>query len=264
MLRFSLLGSGSSGNALLVCSGRTKVLVDNGLSFRQLLLRVQGLGESLDNLSAVFITHEHGDHVNGAGILARKLNVPVFMTRRTASALPPKLGLIPRLEVFDAGDDLSIGDLTLSSFSVTHDAADPVSYVVRNGGACLGMATDLGRVTALVRQRLAGCHALVLESNYCPLMLRRGPYPPAIQQRIHGAQGHLSNADMNSLLKQLLHDGLRLVVLVHVSRENNSEDLAYRMAAQVLKHHPAELMIAQQDRPTPLFHVHAPQFAATC
>lgn len=159
------------------------------------------------------------------------------------------------MRVFEAGDTLGIGDVQVSSFSVTHDAVDPVSYVIEAGGVKLGVASDLGHAPTLVKMRLAGAHALVLESNYCPRMLRDGPYPPVLQQRIRSKQGHLSNADMNSLLSSLLHEALRLVVLVHISEKNNHPDLAQQLARQVLGDHPARLHVAQQDHPTPLFEV---------
>ena len=253
LIHFSLLGSGSSGNALLVMSKRAKILIDSGLSYRQLRLRAKSLKVDIDDLSAVFVTHEHGDHVNGIGVLARNQNVPVFMTSDTQENLPASVGRIPRIETFDAGDPITVDGISLRSFSVSHDAADPVSYVVSADGARLGIATDLGKPSLLVRERLKGSHALILESNYCPAMLRKSSYPAAIRQRINGNRGHLSNQDMNSLLSGLLHSDLQLVIAVHVSQENNSEERARMMALQVLKDHPAELVIAQQETPTPLF-----------
>lgn len=255
MIRFSLLGSGSSGNAILVMSSTTKILVDNGLSFRQLERRMDLIGESPKGLAAVFVTHEHGDHVNGVGVLSRKIDVPVYMTGPTYDRLPRSVGTLNKIKHFESGDSIPIGDLTVQSFQVAHDAADPVSYVVRSPKAQLGIATDLGKASHLVRQRLAGSHALILESNYCPDMLRKSPYPAAIVQRIAGSHGHLSNPDMNSLLSDLLHDALQLVVAVHISQENNTEDKARAMAARVLRGHPAELYISCQDDPTPMFEI---------
>ncbi len=257
MLRFTLLGSGSSGNALLVATARTKVLVDCGLSFKQLNLRTQAVGETLDGLQAVFVTHEHADHVDGLGVLTRKMRVPVFMTAQTYACLPPKVSGLPGVEIFDAGDRIPVDGIEVESFSISHDAADPVSYTLQHAGAKLGMASDLGHVSQLVRARLHGSHGLILESNHCPEMLLRGSYPPMLQQRIRGRQGHLSNAAMNSLLEDLLHDGLQVVLLAHISKENNSPELALRMAAKVLERHGAALHVARQDAPTPLFEIRA-------
>lgn len=254
-MRFSLLGSGSSGNALLVTSPTGSILIDNGLSFRQLERRARGLGETLDDLRAVFITHEHGDHVNGVGVLTRKRDVPVYMTEQTRECLPRGVGRIPRVKLFESGETIALNGFSLSSFNVSHDAKDPVSYVVRYGDSQLGIATDLGSASQLVRTQLAGSHALVLESNYCPDMLRNSSYPAAICQRIRSNQGHLSNNEMNSLLSDLIHADLELVVAVHVSKENNTEEKARTMATRALGTHHAKLVIAQQDEPTPLYAV---------
>ena len=257
MLRFALLGSGSSGNALLVVSPTAKVLIDNGFSLKELQSRVARIGENLDGLKAVFVTHEHSDHVKGVGVLARRLNVPVYMTPGTRESLPDTVGDLSRVELFESGDSVTLDGLTLTSFNVCHDAADPVSYVVQCDGVKLGLAADLGHAPQYVKQRLEGSHALILESNHCLDMLHRGLYPPALKQRIRSQHGHLSNVDMTSLLAGLLHDALQVVVLVHLSRENNCPDLARKLAAGVLKDHRAVLHVADQDVPTPLFEIRA-------
>ena len=254
-LQFCLLGSGSSGNAVLVTTEKSKILIDSGLSFRQMQLRASLVGETLDGVDAVFVTHEHGDHVQGLGTLCRKLGVMVYMTPGTRDSLPKTVGELPRVELAEAGSHIGVGDMAVTSFSVSHDASDPVSYVIEHAGLKLGFASDLGHPTLLVRNRLAGSHALVLESNYCPDRLRRGKYPPMLQQRIRGRQGHLSNGDMGGLLSELLHERLRLVVLVHVSEENNDHQLAYQTAGRVLQGRNVELHVAMQDKPTPLFTV---------
>lgn len=255
MLKFSLLGSGSSGNAALIVGERTRVLIDSGLSYKQLCLRAEAVGQSLDGLDAVFITHEHSDHVNGLGVLARKTGVPVFITTPTHRALPPNVGEIPRIEYFEAGDTISVGEFEVCSFSVSHDACDPVCYSIRGRGAKLGFATDLGHCCHLVRARLEGSHALVLESNYCPDRLRLGHYPASVQQRIRSRQGHLSNHDAGALLKSLLHAALRTIVLVHISENNNTPELVKRNALGAVGNHPANIFLATQDAPTPLFEV---------
>lgn len=255
MIRFSLLGSGSSGNAILATSNTTKILIDNGLSFKQLRLRSDEVGLSIDDLDAVFITHEHGDHVLGLGTLARRIGAPVFMTRGTYESLPPSLGALPNVVLFEAGDTIPIGNVQIESFSVAHDASDPVSYVVQAKGVRLGLATDMGHASTLVERRLSGCHGLVLESNYCPKMLRNGAYPIAVKQRISGRHGHLSNTDMCRLLGRLLHDALKLVVLVHISDENNTLKLAHTMATRVVGAGGPSVFVARKDRPTRLFEI---------
>lgn len=255
MIRFCLLGSGSSGNATYIEADGSKILVDNGLSYRQLELRAADAGISLEGLKAVFVTHEHADHVNGLGVLTRKVDVPVYMTPGTFDRLPQGIGKLNNVKYFEAGEDVLLNGLRVGSFSVSHDAADPVSFVVEACDTKLGIAADMGRPTELVRQRLAHSRGLVLESNYCPDMLRRSSYPAMIRQRIHSSFGHLSNRDASSLLSHVLHDTLRLVVLVHISEENNTQDLARSVAAQAMKGHGAELHVAWQDRPTPVFEI---------
>jgi phosphoribosyl 1,2-cyclic phosphodiesterase len=255
LIQFSLLGSGSSGNALLIKTNAAKILVDCGLSFKQLRLRAAEVGETIDDLAAVFVTHEHSDHVNGLGVLTRRLAVPVYMTQGTYQNLPKSLGLLDGVRFFEAGDTVAIGDLEVDSFSVVHDAADPVSYVLRSNGAALGIAADLGHATALVKQRLAGVHALIIESNYCPDMLQTSSYPIQVRQRINGRTGHLSNADMASLLAHVAHDALQRVVLIHISDENNTHELAKQRATQALGAFQIPVDVALQDRPTALFQV---------
>lgn len=255
MIRFCLLGSGSSGNAMYVEADGSKILIDNGLSFRQLELRSQSAGLSLDGLKAIFVTHEHSDHVAGLGVLTRKMDVPIYMTRATHEALPPSIGKLSGVNYFDAGEEIALNGLRVGTFSVSHDAADPVSFVVEACDVKLGVAADMGHPSELVRRRLANSHGLILESNYCPELLRKSSYPPMIQQRIRGRHGHLSNHDMCSLLSHVLHETLRIVVLVHISEENNTKERAQMLAAQAMRGHSAELHVAWQDRPTPVFEI---------
>ncbi len=256
MIRFALLGSGSSGNATLVTDGASAFLIDNGLSLKRLEERLGLVGLCPSDLKGVFVTHEHGDHVNGVGVLSRKYGVPVFMTEGTRASLPPTIGRIDPLETFEAGEGVCLGGLSISSFSIAHDAADPVSYTVTNASVKLGFATDFGHPSHLVRTRLANCQAIVLESNYCPHMLRTGSYPPKIQQRISSRSGHLSNHDACKLLSELAHNALQLVVLVHLSRENNLPELAARLAREALPGHPVEIVVAPPDGSSRLFEVH--------
>ena len=256
LIRFCLLGSGSKGNALFVVSPGAKVLIDAGLSLKTVEERLAMAGESLDGVKAVFVTHEHSDHVSGLGPVARALGVPVYMTRETYANLPASVGTLPRVGLFDAGDEVVLDGLRLGSYSVSHDAADPVSFVVRSGGVKLGIASDLGHASHLVKARLKGSHALVLEANHCPDMLFQGPYPAYLKQRIRSRHGHLSNLDMQALLAGLLHEELRIVVLAHISQENNSPSLAHSLACEALQCHPAEVFVALQDRPTRMFEVH--------
>ena len=255
MLSFCLLGSGSAGNAILLESGQTRLLIDNGLSYKELLRRTEMAGLSLDSLDAVLVTHEHGDHVCGLGTLARKHELPVFLTASTRHHLPKKLGPLPDTRVFRAGDAWGQGDIEVQSFSVNHDAADPVGYTFTSQGVKVGFAFDFGAPTNVVRQRLAGSHALVVETNYCPDMLWAGSYPEQIKQRIEGKFGHLSNDMAADLVRDLLHPALSTVVLVHISERNNTPGKAQAAVQRALGSHGATLHVASQDAPTPMFRV---------
>ncbi len=255
VLRFVVLGSSSSGNALLVFTEETRVLVDNGFSFKRLSQTLGLVGIPPETLNAVVVTHEHADHVKGIGVLARQTGMSVFMTHGCAKALPEYVGHIPNLHCFESGDMLRFNDIEAVSFAVSHDAADPVNYIFRSGGAKLGMATDCGHYSQLTRARLSGSNALVIEANYCPDMLRHGPYPPQVQQRIHSRMGHLSNIDVQQMLGELKHDALKLVVLTHISRDNNTPELACRLAREVLHNLPIQVTAAPADGPSPVFEV---------
>jgi phosphoribosyl 1,2-cyclic phosphodiesterase len=257
VLRFTLLGSGSGGNATLVQSEHTTLLLDCGLSYRRLAESVEAAGVPVAGIDAVLVTHEHGDHVQSVGTLARRLGTPVYLTAETHRALPPKVGSLPEVRHFEAGDTWSLGDVEISSFSVTHDACDPVAFALRSGEAKAGFVTDAGSRSPLMVRRLAGAQALVLESNYCPDLLHAGKYPLQVKQRIRGRHGHLSNHDMASLLSDLIHPALQTVVLVHISENNNCPDQALRLARGALKDHPAEVLLARQDGPTPWIEVRA-------
>lgn len=221
-LLFQVLASGSKGNAILVCSPRTRILVDAGLSGKQLNQRLDKSPAKGSDLGALLITHEHTDHVQGVGVVSRRWGLPVYLSQGTLENLPSQVGQLASSHMFSCGSSFRIGDLTIRAFSIPHDASDPVGFVVEHEGARLGICTDLGAATQLVRARLQGCHALVLESNHDPHLLLSGPYPPHLKQRVSGRHGHLSNADSCALLRELYHEGLRSVVLAHLSEVNNS------------------------------------------
>lgn len=246
MLRFALLASGSKGNATLISDGETCILQDAGVSRKRLDERLHQLGVTPANIAGILITHEHTDHVRGLAQFARHAGVPVYATTATAQALD--LNGDARVITFHPGDILTFGNISVQSYSVSHDAVDPVNYTYMSAaGAKLGFATDLGHPCKLTHARLAGSNALIVESNYCPDMLRRGPYPPFLQQRIRGRQGHLSNEDALSLLESLRHDKLRLAVLVHVSEHNNHPDLVRENVARIFAGTVVRIVVAPPD-----------------
>ncbi len=255
-LRFCFLASGSKGNCLYLESDGRALLIDCGISRRQVFLRMEAAGLKPSSLEAIVLTHEHGDHVRGVRVLSQKLGgLPVLATAATAAAC--RLDGPVAFETFEAGGRFQAAGMELTAFSLPHDAADPVGLVVANHSARLGVATDLGKPTALVKNRLAGCGALVLECNHDPGLLANGPYPPWLKQRVASRHGHLSNQQGAELLAELHHQGLRRVVLAHLSETNNTPALAAAGAADCLGRldSRAALAVAGQYRPTEVMEI---------
>lgn len=237
-MQFVSLASGSKGNGYLVRAGGTTVLVDAGLSGREMERRIQEAGLNPSDVNLLLLTHEHADHIRGAGILSRRFNWPVYATEGTLSTpcgqIKPVGENAHLAQVFPAGDTLTVGALTITSFSISHDASDPVGYVFRANGHRLALAADLGQATRLVLQRMTDVDALILESNHCPEMLRNGHYPLWLQRRIRGTQGHLSNEEAGEVVRRVHHGGLRYLVLAHLSENNNSPQRAYSLMRATL------------------------------
>ncbi len=253
-MRFSVLGSGSRGNSVYIESGATGILIDNGFSGKELEKRLLSIGRSLDNITAICLTHEHNDHVAGAGVISRRCKVPVHANPGTFEGAEKRLGKLYQRADFATGDELSIDDLQVRSFRISHDTLDPVGYVVSDGTKHFGYCTDTGKVSKLMELRLARCHGLVLEFNHDPEMLKNGPYPLMLKQRVRSSHGHLANEEAGEFLGSLVHNSLRVAVLAHLSETNNTPNFA--MAA-ALPHmpadHPARLLAAEQDKATDLF-----------
>jgi phosphoribosyl 1,2-cyclic phosphodiesterase len=224
-ISFHILASGSKGNAVLICSENTRILVDAGLSGSELVRRMEQAGHSAKHLDALVVTHEHHDHVRGVGVLSRRFSLPVYVNRGTLETLPMQIGELAHTQLFQTGHPFRVGDLLIHPFAISHDAQDPTGMVIENQECKLGLCTDLGIVTHLVRQRLQGCQGLLLEANHDPELLMSGPYPPHLKQRIRGRHGHLSNVDTRQLLRELFHNGLQAVALAHLSEVNNRPDL---------------------------------------
>jgi phosphoribosyl 1,2-cyclic phosphodiesterase len=245
-----VLASGSSGNAIYVAEGNTAILVDAGLSGKKIEQRLHAIGSDGTSLSAIVVSHEHSDHVSGVGVLARRFGLPIYVNAATFDSVKRLLKGKERVEVFEQGAAFPIGDLNIHPFSVSHDAADPSGFVIANGVARVGIATDLGCVTHLVRERLRGADLVVLESNHDEKMLRDGSYPWELKQRIRGRFGHLSNDDAASFVRELAQLGLERGVLAHLSRDNNRPELARESVRAALREIGADefqLSIAEQD-----------------
>jgi len=209
------------------------LMIDAGLPARELLRRAALAGLDPIRLKAIVVTHEHRDHVLGVGPLARKLGLPVYINQGTLARARPVLGRIEPC-LFQTGEAFAVGELRLQPFSLSHDAADPVGMVLENNGVRLGLATDLGAVTGLVREKLGDCRALVIEANHDPQMLWDGPYPWETKQRVRGRRGHLSNEKTAELLGEVAHPGLSQVILAHLSQVNNRPELALAVIGSVL------------------------------
>jgi phosphoribosyl 1,2-cyclic phosphodiesterase len=230
-LRFRVLGSGSDGNATLVEGGGARVLLDAGLGPRQLVERLQSAGVDPAGLDALLVSHEHGDHARGAAAFSRKWGVPIVATAGTFAGAGFDPEALPSLVALEPGETRLVSRLSVRAVAVPHDAARPVAFVVSDGAVSLGHATDLGHLSRGLVDAFRGCDAILVESNYDPAMLRDGPYPWSLKERILGPFGHLSNADVARLLEKGLGERCRHVVLAHLSRKNNHAELA-RMAAE--------------------------------
>jgi phosphoribosyl 1,2-cyclic phosphodiesterase len=225
-VRLVSLGSGSEGNATLVEFGRTRILVDAGLSARALARRLDEVGVETSSLAAVLLSHEHHDHARGAEVFSRRHGVPVFSSLETLEALDRSPVHFSDWHALDPGRVVEIDGVRVDAFPIPHDAARPVGFVLESDGVRAGIVTDLGHATTLVAQRLRGCQILVIESNHDDAMLHSGPYPWQLKQRVGSRLGHLSNDEAARLLAHVVDETCEAVVLAHLSARNNTPELA--------------------------------------
>ena len=244
-MRFASLGSGSKGNATLISNNATCLLMDNGFSIKETERRLARLGLEANRLTAILVTHEHGDHIRGVGPLARKYGIPVWTTRGTASH--PGLGELPVLYNIDVHQPLALGDIEVQPFPVPHDAREPCQFVFGDGAKRLGVLTDTGSTTTHIVEQLSGCDALMLECNHDMAMLMNGSYPESLKARVGGRFGHLSNEQAAELLAQLDTQRLQHLVAAHLSEQNNTSELACFALSTVLNCEPDWITVAQQD-----------------
>lgn len=232
-MRVCLLASGSKGNSLFIEMDGTRILVDAGLSAREIVRRLAVIGVDASDLDGLFISHEHVDHVRGVGVLARKYSVPVYVSYPTHRAVHEGIRGSSVVE-FESGYSFGFRDLLIDPFPITHDACDPVGFTVESRDGKVGVATDLGTATRLVADKLKGCRVLILESNHDEDMLMGGPYPWHLKQRIKSRHGHLSNGDSAALLADVLHPGLEGLFLAHLSEVNNDPNVAREVTVNLL------------------------------
>lgn len=248
-MRVCLLASGSKGNAIYIETRESRLLVDAGLSAREIEVRLAGIAVSAADLHGVLVSHEHGDHCRGLGPLVRRHRLPMFAHPQTLRALP-RLGKVADVREFESGSRLPFRDLEIGAFAVTHDASAPVGFTLTASEGQVGIATDLGIATRLVKDSLQKSRVLILESNHDEELLRDGPYPWPLKQRVRSNHGHLSNAASADLLEALLWEGLEAVFLAHLSEVNNRPALASASAQQVLGRQSCcapQLIIGRQD-----------------
>jgi phosphoribosyl 1,2-cyclic phosphodiesterase len=273
-VRFTILGSGSSGNCAYVETESARVLVDAGFSPRQIRQRLATIGRTPENLSAILITHEHADHVSGLFGLAEKFKIPIYCNRDTQEAIVWSLkqrwnskrdplfdgmekttaDFLTKLEwrLFQTGDRFELDDLFVETFPIPHDAQDPVGFLLRTSGGNFGFVTDLGHMTKLVAERVRAANVLVLESNHDVRMLQDSHRSWSLKQRILGRHGHLSNEAAAQAAVEIMSDGLKHLYLAHLSRECNKPELALRVMTERMNQIGAthvQLQLASQDAP---------------
>ena len=242
-MRFASLGSGSRGNAFVIEAGRTRVLIDCGFGPREAQARLGRFGLTPDDLTAILVTHEHSDHLNGVFALGARYAVAVHMTRGTCAAIDTNATTV---ECFDSQAAFAVEDLEIRPFPVPHDAREPVQFVISDGARRLGLLTDIGYVTRHVEGMLSGCDALVVECNHDASLLAASDYPARLKRRISGNFGHLSNGAAARLLQRINRAPLQHVVAAHLSQHNNRPELARNALAGALGCSPDWIGIADQ------------------
>ncbi|WP_181347373.1 MBL fold metallo-hydrolase [Thalassobacillus sp. CUG 92003] len=236
-LRFSVLASGSTGNAFYIESGEEKILVDAGLSGK----KIEGLLGQIDvtphELTKILVTHEHSDHIKGLGIMARRYNLPIYANEKTWHAMERHIGKISLDQKFpfNMEETRTFGNLDIESFAVSHDAADPMFYTFRSHGKKVSLVTDLGYVSERIKKTVEDADALIFEANHDVDMLRMGRYPWNTKRRILGDSGHVSNEDCGLALNDIISDRTKRIYLAHLSQDNNMKDLARMSVENILK-----------------------------
>ena len=259
------IASGSSGNCISLGEEDGGILIDAGISRKRIVTGLERKGLSLDDIKAIFITHEHSDHISGLGPVLRKNPIPVYATADTVSAIWEKTNMnniSPELfHSIRPEEEIEAGEMLVRPFSISHDAVDPVCYTVEKQGKRAAVATDMGCFDDTIIRVLGQCDSVLIEANHDINMLQVGPYPYSLKMRILGNKGHLSNTSCADLIKEILHKDLKHLVLGHLSRENNFPQLAYRTVLDELEKTETwgtldtRLMVASRDEPTELLKI---------
>lgn len=262
-MRLLSIASGSSGNCIYVGDDTTHILIDAGISGKRIEAGLNSIGVSGKDLDAVFVTHEHIDHISGIGVLSRKYDVPIYATSGTIAGISTtrSVGDIDDqlYQVIHKNENIAVGGLLIKAVPISHDAAEPVCYTITNGKSHAAIATDMGCYTEEIVENLKGMDAILLEANHDVNMLQVGPYPYYLKQRILGNKGHLSNETAGKLLCELLHDDLKYVLLGHLSKENNLPQLAHEavrleitMGESPYQANDFDITVASRSEPTRL------------
>ena len=244
-LQFASLGSGSRGNATLIKSEYALLLVDCGFTIKETERRLQLLGHKVEDITAILVTHEHSDHIKGVGPLARKYNLPIYLSHGTSHfhGLQNSVTMHP----INIQKNFTLADIEITPVAVPHDAREPCQFVFRSSKKTFGLLTDLGSITPHVTEQYRQCDALMLECNHCLQMLSMGPYPASLKQRVGGQWGHLNNQQAANLLQQIEVESIQHLVISHISEKNNTEELARRAVAEVYGDKPSLILAAQNS-----------------
>jgi phosphoribosyl 1,2-cyclic phosphodiesterase len=236
-MHFSVLASGSTGNAIFVSNGEQSLLVDAGLSGKQMEALFQEVDRDIKQLSGILVTHEHSDHIKGLGVLARKYHLPVYANEKTWKAMEGLIGNVPSSQqfIFNVGEVQAFGDIQVESFGVSHDAAEPMFYVFHQGNKKFTVITDTGYVSDRMKGIIKNSDAFVFESNHDVDMLRMGRYPWSVKRRILSDVGHVSNEDAALAMAEVIGDQTKRIYLAHLSQDNNMKEIARMSVTQVLE-----------------------------
>lgn len=260
--RVSILSSGSAGNSLYIESDKQKLLIDAGLSGKKIEALLNKIDRSAKDLDSILVTHEHKDHIQGVGVLARRYGIDVYANQKTWKRMEPLIGEVPleHKHLFETETTKTLGDLDVESFGVSHDSVAPQFYRIHKDHKSFVDLTDTGYVNERLKGQIEGADAYLLETNHDIDMLMSGPYPWNLKQRILGDYGHLSNEDSADLMTQIVKDNTKRIYLGHRSHDNNQKDLAHMVAKQTLHQNDistlrCQLIDTDVEQPTPLYHI---------
>lgn len=259
MIEICPLASGSKGNCIYLATNDVKILIDAGLSTKATRLKLASIGVAIEDIDAILVTHDHGDHIQGLKVMAYDIGIPVFANHETAKGIVNTFSGCPKFKIFTTGETFEYNDLEIHPFTIPHDTLDPVGFTIRHGNVKMGFCTDLGFVTSLVRQQLKDSDFLYVEANHDPDLVHASKRPAVYKQRVLGRTGHLSNASCAELLLDVAHPGLKKVFLAHLSSECNTSERAFSTVDGTLRKNgiALDISVALQDTVSEMFRMEA-------